>query len=423
MKQETKDKIRIAARITREKRKFQICKVFELKIDESHLSKFEQNKLKMFFIEAKWLYNHVVSLSNLFEYNYQNDLIQKMDKDGQKEDVTLRFLPKRYRQTIIQIMKQDILSLAKAKKSGVKIGRIKCKSDYTTLELTEHRPPFGTHKITGKNKIKIAGIKRHLTVHGLEQIKPEYEIANAKLIKRPNGYFINLTTYHYPKGEFRNTIKKQAVGIDFGISNNVTTSDSEFFNVSLGETEHLKRLQRRFSKSKKGSSNRNKLKNLMKIEYQKITNKKKDKVNKIVNYLLSNYHQVFIQNDNFRGWKKWFGKQIQHSALGTIKTKLKQSKQVHTIGQFEPTTKMCCQCGVKKEKILLSERVFRCESCGYENDRDVKSAITIMKIGLIQIDADRIKFKSVENSTSGLQNENSETKSNSMKQKALFGNN
>jgi hypothetical protein len=51
---EKKNKIKQTMAETREKRKDQICKVFPLKIDISHLNRSEREGLKMFFVEAKW---------------------------------------------------------------------------------------------------------------------------------------------------------------------------------------------------------------------------------------------------------------------------------------------------------------------------------------------------------------------------------
>ena len=60
---------------------------------------------------------------------------------------------------------------------------------------------------------------------------------------------------------------------------------------------------------------------------------------------------------------------------------------------------MCPNCGNIKKENNLSERWYSCE-CGYEEDRDVKSAKTILKIGLIQLGVERIDFKPVEKQSS-----------------------
>ena len=62
-------------------------------------------------------------------------------------------------------------------------------------------------------------------------------------------------------------------------------------------------------------------------------------------------------------------------------------------------TKMCPNCGAIKDKVALSERWFSCD-CGYSEDRDIKAAKTIMKLGLILVGTERIEFTPVEQQTS-----------------------
>ncbi|WP_334311208.1 zinc ribbon domain-containing protein [Microcystis aeruginosa] len=38
--------------------------------------------------------------------------------------------------------------------------------------------------------------------------------------------------------------------------------------------------------------------------------------------------------------------------------------------------------GTKKENLTLNERVFQCENCGFECDRDLNAAINLSKIDL-----------------------------------------
>jgi len=397
MLESTKIKIKESLQATREKRRFQICKVFELKIDQSHLSKKEIEQLKMYFIEAKWLYNFILSKDDPFKYDYKTNPIQRLNNNRDSVETKLQFLPPRFKQTVVSTLKNSIKGLSESKKRGRKVGKLKFKSEYNSIDMNENSV---THYISGKNRFKILGIKKHLVVKGLHQITSEMEIANAKLMQKPDGFYIKVTTFQYPKGEVVQKEKKHSVGLDFGIQRNITTSDGEFINVSIGESERLKRLQRKFAKSKKSSNNRNKLRNLIQIEYQKITNQKKDKANKIVNYLLSNYNTVVMQDENLKGWKssrmKGWGRRMQHSVMGTVKAKLKLSNQVIMLDRMIPTTKMCLNCGCIKDKNILSERVFTCE-CGYSDDRDIKSAKTILKIGLMKgIGTERIEFKPVE---------------------------
>ena len=88
-----------------------------------------------------------------------------------------------------------------------------------------------------------------------------------------------------------------------------------------------------------------------------------------------------MQDENLRGWHKGlFGKQVQNSALGTIKSKL-ISKGAILIDRFAPTTKECLSCE-NHVTLTLDERIFSCPSCGYTEDRDIKAALTVLMFGL-----------------------------------------
>jgi putative transposase len=44
------------------------------------------------------------------------------------------------------------------------------------------------------------------------------------------------------------------------------------------------------------------------------------------------------------------------------------------VDRYEPTTQTCSFCGYRQE-IKLSEKVFKCQKCGKEIDKDVNSAV------------------------------------------------
>jgi transposase len=381
MTEDKRKAIKLGIQQTREKRKFQRCLAFELKINYSNLNKKEKETLKMFFVEAKWLYNHILNQKNVFNFNTKNRIIQVKDKDGNFIEKELKYLPAKNRQDVGNVLKNNIKALSFKKKNGKfkQVGKLKFKSEYNSIELSQYGT---THKIVSKNRMKINGIKRPLLIHGLEQIKPEYEIANAKLIKKASGYYIKLTCFEFINFKYSKNIEcKGEIGLDFGIKNNITTSDNMVFNLSIEEDDTLKRLQKRLSKSQKGSKNRYKLILKIRKKYEKLNNIKKDKSNKFINYLLINYSTVYMQDENLKAWQSGlFGEQVQHSCLGTIKSKLKQSKSVIVVDRFEPTTKMCYNCG-KLNNLSLSERIYVCE-CGIKpEDRDLHSAKVIKFIG------------------------------------------
>ena len=82
-----------------------------------------------------------------------------------------------------------------------------------------------------------------------------------------------------------------------------------------------------------------------------------------------------MQDENLKGWHKGlFSKVVQHSILGLVKAKLKQSGRVIVLSKQVPTTKYCPVCGNLKKDIKLSDRIYKCEVCGYSEDRDIHAA-------------------------------------------------
>ena len=364
---------------TKLKRQFQKCRVIELKINMRKVHKKQFNKLKMTFVECKWLYNYLLNLKKeeLFNFDTKIKNIYSLDKQGNKINRQLQ-LPSAIKQTVYSVLCNNIKSLSQLKKKDKKIGKLKFKSDYKSIDLKQYN---NTHKFMGNNKIRITGLGI-FHVHGLKQIKPDWEFANAKLIKKPSGYYILLTCYeNLTLNNVNTNSNKIDCGLDFGIKTNIITSDGEKINVCIGETERLKNLQRKKARQIKNSNNYKRTLHKIQIEYEKMSNKKKNFVNQITVYLCYKYNKVYIQDEMIKAWHKKYGKQVQHSFMGKLKEKLKQQNNVFVINKSYPTTKMCYNCGHIHKDITLNDRTFICPSCGFSEDRDIKAAKTVMYIG------------------------------------------
>ncbi len=61
---------------TKEKRKNQICRTFEVKIDKSHLNKETKGQLNIMFLETKWFHNYIISK---IQYGKNQESIFDMD--------------------------------------------------------------------------------------------------------------------------------------------------------------------------------------------------------------------------------------------------------------------------------------------------------------------------------------------------------
>ena len=378
---EERQKIKESLIATRERRKNQSIKVIELKVNCHQTSKETFKKMDFVFTQAKWIVNEMIRLGetqNFFEYNYLGHKeVVHLDKDGNeiKSKIDLSSILHR---GIVNQKKQDILNESKAKKKGRKVGKLKYKKEINSIDILTG--PW--LKIRDNSHITIPGFA-NLKVYGLDQLKKfnEYELANAKFIRKPSGFYIHISIC-IPK---ENKIQKKnykEVGLDFGIKDNIITSDGEKFNCSVQESEQLKFLQKQLHRKQKGSKHYYKLKNQIQKEYEHLSNKKKDKANKLISFLLKNYDIIYFQDEQISKWKKRrFGKRIQSSYLGRVKAKLisLENDKSFKISKWSPTTKFCPQCGCLN-KIGLNERVYRC-NCGYQFDRDVHAAKNVKLFG------------------------------------------
>ncbi|WP_334305458.1 zinc ribbon domain-containing protein [Peptacetobacter sp.] len=59
-----------------------------------------------------------------------------------------------------------------------------------------------------------------------------------------------------------------------------------------------------------------------------------------------------------------------------------QNKGIELIvaDRFFPSSKICSNCGHKKEKLSLSERTYICECCGNVIDRDFNASLNLKNL-------------------------------------------
>ena len=372
MYEERNRKIRENGKATRERRSQMDCRVISAKIQENRLSKAKLEKLKRCFPEAKWLYNAIVATETLSLDDTSTVQVKVQDTFEERE---IKCLSAQMKQSVMESVKTNISNLSKAKKKGLKVGRLQFKRECNEINLKQ----FGhTYAIKGKNKIRVQGIGI-LVVNGLEQInQDEVEFANAKLIQKPSGYYIHLTVYTKKQPEA--LVEKEVLGLDMGIKDQLTFSNGVKVNFYLEESEQLKGLMKKLNRQVKGSNQYKQTLNRIRRIYEHLNNKKNDVANKL-NYVLKNNYIICFQNELLSQWKRKkskrkfsFGRKTQHGILGRVKEKLKKNSTNVMLESSVPTTQTCPECGCLTRH-GLDKRIYHCSHCGFENqDRDVHSA-------------------------------------------------
>lgn len=230
---------------TRSRRSLMDVKCYDLKLDSSKLSARTKEVLERSFLEKKWIRNSAIAHNDFtldFLKSLNNEVQVKMP-DRSFETRQLTTLGSQIRQSVIRELQQNLKMLSSAKKRGRKVGKLRYSSEVNSLDLTQYNKTYrfyaNQHGVL--HRVKIQGVPGRLKLRGGEQIPAEAEFANAKLLRRPDGYHLRVTTYvdKKPKDLPENTF----LGIDFGVKNSFTLSSGEIVSVVIEETERLKRLQ------------------------------------------------------------------------------------------------------------------------------------------------------------------------------------
>lgn len=180
--------------------------------------------------------------------------------------------------------------------------------------------------------------------------------------------------------------ENQAVGIDLGIKTFATLSNGEEIpnpkNLKNAMTR-LKRLQRSLSRKVKGSNNRERARKVLACQYERVTNRRNDFLEKVTHQLVTTYDNICLETLSVRNMMKnhRLAQALSDISIGRFNKLIEQKAEwygvnILRIGRFEPSSKMC-SCGYIYKELKLSQRVWTCPSCGRRNQRDLLAAQNI----------------------------------------------
>lgn len=184
----------------------------------------------------------------------------------------------------------------------------------------------------------------------------------------------------------------KSVGIDLGLKSFATLSDNvvidniKFFREKQSE---IIKIQKHLSRKKKGSNRYKKNRLRMTGLHNKIANKRNDFLHNVTTLLVNNYDVICIEDLNVSGMlsNHKLAKAISDTSFSMFRSMLEYKckwygKELVVIDRFFPSSKTCSKCGWKKDDLTLSDRVFKCEKCGIEIDRDLNASINIERVGV-----------------------------------------
>ena len=191
----------------------------------------------------------------------------------------------------------------------------------------------------------------------------------------------------------------KGVGVDLGIKTLATVSDGtkvpniKTFRRVRVLNKRLKRLQRKVSRKYliNKCNKHNKTKNIIKLEkrikliHRSLKNIRINHIRKFVSELVKKQPQyIAIEDLNVKGMmrNKHLAKDVVNCSFYTIREHLirkgtERNIVVRLVDRFYPSSKTCSNCGSYKKNLKLSQRVYHCDNCQEEIDRDFNASLNI----------------------------------------------
>jgi putative transposase len=215
----------------------------------------------------------------------------------------------------------------------------------------------------------------------------EGRVKQIRITRRETGWFA-LLVCEMAKPEMLPKTGK-STGVDVGLKTFATLSDGEPIENphTLQKAEaKLKQLHKRLSRKQRGSQRRNKGRRKVALAHLKVARTRRDFLHQTTTQLVREYDALFVEKLNLRGMvtNRHLAKAIADVSWGTFFTMLRE-KAESAGRQFEAvnpryTSQTCSRCG-ERQPMPLAVRVYVCESCGHQADRDQNAAENIRMAG------------------------------------------
>lgn len=302
-------------------------------------------------------------------------------------------------------LKQGKVSYPKFKKKRLNYGSYYIGGDQVVL----------TNKPKVSKKINIQS-KEHiyLKVPNLgfvkmrEPLRFNGKINSITISQNANKFFASFSI-EISQEEYTKTHKKtnqshsiQGVGIDIGLKSFVSLSNglsikapkplSKLTRLLIKRSRQLSKKQHPKTKGEalKGiKKSANYIKATMRLNkvHKKIANIRNDFLHKLSSGIVRNHHYIAIEDLNTKGMMKnhRLAKSLNDVSFYEFRRMLEykanyNNKHIIYADRFYPSSKTCSICGNIKEDLTLKDRVYVCNACGLEIDRDYNASLNLYSL-------------------------------------------
>lgn len=202
-------------------------------------------------------------------------------------------------------------------------------------------------------------------------------------------YFVSMLCEFTPEAL---PVTPKMVGIDLGLTHLFIQDNGKKEENPKHTARYAARLallQRRLSKKKLGSVNRQKAKRKVAKLHAKIADTRQDNLHQVSRRLINENQVICVESLKIKNMVKnrRLSKAISDAGWGEFVRQLDYKgtwagRQLVKIGQWMPSSKTCSCCGHVMEKMALNVRFWTCPACQEKHDRDVNAARNIRAVGL-----------------------------------------
>jgi len=290
------------------------------------------------------------------------------------------------RQAPIMNLHKCIQLYWKARKEGRKVGFPKFKS------VRKHHSfkAYGALKTKGR-QVRLPKIGWVRTKEST--IKLKGSILGATISRHADRWFISFTVKR--EREVIPSRSKQVVGVDLGIKTFAVVSNVSGKSTTFEHPKPLQRAERRLirrqrqlARKKKGSQNSRKVALKVGRLHRKVAAQRKNFLHEATTKLAKNKSVIVIEDLKVANMVKnrRLAKAISEQGWGEFRRQLGYKcawygSTLITAPQFYASSKTCSRCGTIKKTLTLADRIFRCDACGLEIDRDLNAAINLARYG------------------------------------------
>ena len=275
-------------------------------------------------------------------------------------------------------------------------------------------PRFKRKKLTPDNGARLTGsirvFSRHVQLPRIGKVKSKEptdkllklleegkaRILSATLSREADRFYVSLTCEVERPDPKPKEVKREddVVGVDLGLSSFAVLSDGTRIEAPKPLAKKLRLLKRRskqLSRKEKGSNKEKKAALRLARLHRKVKNLRRDFLHKQTTWLARTKPVIVVEDLNVKGLSRgWLSRSVADVGWGTFLRMLEYKAKWYgatliVVPRSFPSTRLCSSCGHLHGKIPLSQRVFHCEACGLEMDRDLNAALKLKAYGLAHL--------------------------------------